>query len=138
MNKKIVRLIIGIIAIVGAFALLVHNEVAVAPVGGSLASQSAQPENVPSITLKAGSSTIRLPIKEGISLYDSLVLDQQKGLLAFSGTEYPGLGFFMTDIGTLHQGGGKYLVYFINGNDASIGISSYIPKNGDMIEWQLK
>jgi hypothetical protein len=29
-------------------------------------------------------------------------------------------------------------MYYINGKEAEIGISSYIPKNGDMIEWKLK
>jgi len=30
------------------------------------------------------------------------------------------------------------LLYYINGKEASVGVSTYKPKNGDIIEWKLK
>ena len=90
------------------------------------------------ITLTAGTTSIQIPFSSGNTLYDALLSAKVNGVLSFSGTEYPSLGFFMTDIGTLHQGNGKYLIYLINGTEASIGVSSYVPKNGDVIVWELQ
>lgn len=92
----------------------------------------------PSITLTAGTATISLPLSSGTSLVDVLRSASAQGLISFAGKQYPGLGFFVTDIGSLHQGEGKYLVYSINGTEASVGVSSSIPKNGDAVVWELK
>jgi len=71
-------------------------------------------------------------------LYDALVREKDKGNIDFSGKNYPGLGFFVTDIGTLHSGNGKNLIYYINGKEATVGVSSYALKDGDVIEWKLE
>ena len=77
-------------------------------------------------------------LPQGSSLYDALVLAQQNKQIIFSGTSYPSLGFFVTDIGVLHSGNGKNLLYYINGKEAQVGISSYQPKDGDTISWKLE
>ncbi len=89
-------------------------------------------------TLIAGDTTIQIPFSHGGTLYDALLATKQKGALSFSGVKYTGLGFFITDIGALHQSNGKYLIYFINGTEASVGVSSYVPKDGDIVLWKLK
>ena len=61
-----------------------------------------------------------------------------EGKITFEGKEYPALGFFVTEINGLKSGGGKNLMYYINGTEASLGVSSYIIKEGDSIEWKLK
>lgn len=90
------------------------------------------------ITFIAGSSTISLVIRDGQSLYDALQAPENSGKIFFAGREYPGLGFFATDMGELHQGGGKNLIYYVNGEMASSGISSYKPKSEDVVEWKLE
>ncbi len=60
------------------------------------------------------------------------------GGVAFSGRMYPGLGFFVTSVGALHEGNGRHLIYSVNGKEASVGVSSYVPKQHDIIEWKLK
>ena len=71
-------------------------------------------------------------------LYDALVREKNEGRINFSGKNYPGLGFFVTDIGSLHAGMGKNLIYYINGKEATVGVSSYTLKDGDVIEWKLE
>src|SRR3989344_4658193 len=71
-------------------------------------------------------------------LYDALLQEKNKGKIDFSGKNYPGLGFFVTDIGTLHSGKGKNLIYYINSKEATVGVSSYALKDGDVIEWKLE
>jgi len=95
-------------------------------------------ETVESITVMTGEMAINLPLESGASFYDVLLQAKENGKIEFAGKNYPGLGFFITDIGTLHAGSGKYLLYYVNGKEATVGISSYVLKNGDIIEWKLE
>lgn len=85
----------------------------------------------------AGSATLSLQVTGG-SLLAILTSAKERGEIAFSGKEYPGLGFFVTELGSLKEGDGKHLMYSINGKEASVGVSLYIPKAGDSIVWELK
>ena len=95
-------------------------------------------ENNISFTLVAGNTSIKLDAENGSTLYENLNIVKVSSEIKLAGKNYPHLGFFVTSIGTLHSSDGKYLIYFINGKEASVGVSSYILKNGDMIEWKLK
>lgn len=87
--------------------------------------------------LTAGDTTLSLQVTEG-SLLAILTLAKEHGEIAFSGKDYPGLGFFVTELGSLKEGNGKHLMYSINGKEASVGVSLYIPKAGDSVVWELK
>lgn len=88
-------------------------------------------------TLIAGTTRINLPFAPGETLYSALVAAKNTGLV-FAGKEYPALGFFVTDIGSLHQTSGGNLMYFINGKEAAVGVSTYVLVNGDVIEWKVQ
>lgn len=90
-----------------------------------------------SITVVAGETKVGIPYIENETFYSTLVSAQKSGLITFTGKEYSGLGFFVSDIGDLHMTPGKNLLYYINGKEASVGVSTYIPKNGDVVEWRL-
>lgn len=92
----------------------------------------------PSIVLSTGNINVQLIINPNQTLYQ--ILNDKKNInkISFSGKNYSGLGFFITDIGDLHSGNGKNLFYYINGKEASVGISSYIPKEGDVVLWKLE
>ena len=102
-----------------------------------LATTKAQEAKI-SISMAVGDKIIPLFIRAGTSLYDAVSSARDNGQIVFSGKSYPMLGFFVNDIGSLHNGNGKYLFYYINGKEASVGVSSYIPKDGDVVEWKLK
>ena len=91
-----------------------------------------------SATILAGNIKTNLSFSKNISLYDVLTKAKSNNEINFSGKNYPGLGFFVNEIGTLQMKDGKNLLYYINGKEASVGVSSYILKNGDIIEWKLK
>lgn len=91
-----------------------------------------------SIDIFAGEVKIKSDFYSGQNFFDVLNTPNNKKNLSFSGKNYTGLGFFVTDIGTLHQGKGKYLFYYINGVESSVGVSAYYPKDGDIVEWKLK
>ena len=85
-----------------------------------------------------GNQTISLSLSPNETLYDALKEAQISGKISLSGTTYPGLGFFITSIDTLKSGNGKNLMYYINGTQATVGISTYIPHNGDIVMWELE
>ncbi|MCE9585318.1 DUF4430 domain-containing protein [Candidatus Nomurabacteria bacterium] len=91
-----------------------------------------------SVNLIIGNYNIKIKTEKNTSFYDILMFEQKKGELNFSGKSYPDLGFFVSDINDLHGGNGKYLFYYVNGKEASVGVSYYIPQDGDIIEWKLK
>lgn len=95
-------------------------------------------KNTISVTIITPSNILHLNPQAGQSLYDALVLAKEVQKITFSGKNYSGLGFFITDIGSLHSGNGKNLFYYINNKEASVGVSSYFLKDGDIIEWKLK
>ena len=103
-----------------------------------ISTQSISPKNTISITVIAGNKTLHLEPQIDMSLYDVLVLAKDAGQIIFSGKNYSGLGFFVTDIGSLHSGNGKNLFYYVNNKEASVGVSSYLLKDGNIIEWKLK
>src|SRR5665811_104022 len=96
-----------------------------------------QIENI-SITITVDNTILSLDFNEGTSLYEVLIEAKAKGKINFQGRKYSGLGFFVSDIGSLHQGAGKNLMYYINGEEATVGVSSYMPKDSDIISWELE
>lgn len=95
-------------------------------------------ENNSTFTLSMGDKRQIFSFTKGITLYDAFKELQSKGEISFEGKNYPGLGFFVTRIGDLKSGDGKNLMYDINGKEASVGVSAYVLKEGDIIEWKLK
>ena len=95
-------------------------------------------KNTETVTILAGETMAQLLVAPNTFFYNALVQAKNQGQIAFNGKNYPGLGFFVTDIGTLHTGNKKNLLYYINGKEATVGVSSYTLKDGDIIEWKLK
>lgn len=91
-----------------------------------------------SITLITGSTKTNLTFTEGQTLYEIFNSKENAGKINFKGKEYTGIGFFVTDIGELHSGGGNDLLYYVNGVQANSGVSVYKPKVGDVVEWKLE
>jgi ATP:corrinoid adenosyltransferase len=90
------------------------------------------------IVLIAGNVKVNLIIYPNQNFYEVLKNKENTEKILFSGKEYSGIGFFITDIADLHSGIGKNLIYYVNNKEASVGISSYVPQNGDVVEWKLE
>lgn len=96
-------------------------------------------EHNSSINLVFGSDNIDLQFKAGSSLFEVLNKAAADKKLTLVSKEYPPMGFFVTQIGNLKDGDdGKHLFYYINGQEATVGASDYLVKDGDRIEWKLK
>lgn len=94
--------------------------------------------NTKKITILFGEEKAELSVPINTTFYEALIQERTAGTIKLSGKNYPGLGFFVTEIGELRAENGKDLLYYINGKEASVGVSSYVPKDGDIIEWKLE
>jgi hypothetical protein len=95
-------------------------------------------KNTETITVVAGQDKISLSVTPDTTFYDALVQARTEGKISFAGKNYPALGFFLTDIESLHAGKGKDLLYYVNGKEATVGVSKYVLKDGDILEWKLE
>jgi len=100
--------------------------------------QSTSKENKEKITVIVGEEKIYLSVIPNTTFYNALIEAKTENKISFSGKNYPGLGFFVTSIEKLHSSDGRYLFYYVNGKEATVGVSKYLLKNGDIIEWKLK
>lgn len=89
-------------------------------------------------TLRVGEDVFTIQVSEQATVYDAMNNLMSEGKMTFDGKDYPGLGFFVTQINSLISSDGKNLMYYINGKEASLGVSTYVIKEGDIIEWKLK
>ena len=60
----------------------------------------------------------------------------EDNLFNFKYIEYASLGSFITEINGIKGTPGKYWIYYINSKEASVGVSKYILKSGDIISWK--
>jgi hypothetical protein len=100
-------------------------------------------ENIPNtqniqVTLNVLDKTYKANIKEGATLYDAMsnIQSVKDNNFTFSGKEFPSLGFFVEEINGIKYGSGKYWLYYVNGKEASVGVSKYVLKEGDIISWK--
>ena len=78
-------------------------------------------------------------IKAGSSVYDLMNLLKSQNKINFSGKNYSGLGFFVEEINSLKNNpAGKNWLYYVNGKPAQVGVSNYIIKANDIIEWKYE
>jgi hypothetical protein len=83
--------------------------------------------------------TYKVEIENDQTLYSVLKnLEEKDNNFSFNGKSYPSLGFFVDEINGVKNKLGSYWIYYINDKQASVGISEYKLKNGDIISWKLE
>lgn len=76
-------------------------------------------------------------VKDGSSVLDVMKKAQSQGL-SFKGKDYKTMGFFVEEINEVSNSPGGYWIYYVNDKQAEIGISKYIIREGDIINWKLE
>jgi hypothetical protein len=77
-------------------------------------------------------------VRPQTSLYDAMQALSQQGTISFSATYYDGIGYFIDEIDGIQNGNGKYWFFYVNGESSTVGVSSYIIRPHDNIEWRFK
>jgi hypothetical protein len=92
------------------------------------------------VTLTVFDKTYKISIKEDGTVYDvmNILQNDKENNFSFVSKEYSGLGIFIDEINGIKGVAGKYWVYSVNGEKASISVSKYILKNGDNVLWEQK
>ncbi len=65
-------------------------------------------------------------------------IKEENSEFSFKYKEHTGLGVFVTEINGKKGGKDGYWIYYVNGVEASVGVSNYKIKNGDIISWKYE
>ena len=78
-------------------------------------------------------------IVAGSSVYYLMNILKAENKIDFKGKNYPAMGFFVEEInGLKNNPAGKNWIYYVNGQPAPVGISNYLIKANDIIEWKYE
>lgn len=90
------------------------------------------------VDLLAEGKSYAITVTPGSTIYDAMVMLAGAGTLEFKATHYIGLGYFVQEINGRKNTGGNYWILYINGLYSAVGVSQYILKEGDKIEWKYE
>lgn len=131
--KKQQTKIIGIILLTLLFSNL---EFAFAKTNPYTPKKVVKKENF--ITIQVLDNTYKAPYKEGDSLYTVMknLSEKKNSKFYFHSKNYSSLGNFIDEINGVKGTPGRYWIYYINNKKATVGVSKYFVKNGDIISWK--
>ncbi|GEM_PF-1208967 len=89
-------------------------------------------------TIEINGQKYNLNLPEKATAYDALKQLADAKQITMTTKEYSGMGYFIEEINSIKNNNqtGEYWGYYINGQSAKIGASSYILKNNDLITWK--
>lgn len=102
--------------------------------------EKTAPENQTSVALFVGDKKYATSVPENSNVYDLMEKLQKETDFRFSGKNYSGLGFFVEEINGIKNNpkDSQYWIYYVNGQEANLGISAMKVKQGDIIMWQYQ
>ncbi len=94
-------------------------------------------ETIP-IKFKIEDKEYEINIKPNISAYEAMNTLRESGRISFSTKNFSGLGQFVEEINGIKNSPntGFYWTFYINNQEAKVGISNYIIKPNDLITWK--
>jgi hypothetical protein len=94
------------------------------------------------ISLEVLGKEYEVETKEGDTVFNVMkkieLENQKENKFNFKYEDNSNLGVFVTEINGIKGTPGKYWIYYINGESASVGASIYKIKNGDIISWKYE
>ncbi|MFA5773578.1 MAG: DUF4430 domain-containing protein [Candidatus Paceibacterota bacterium] len=94
------------------------------------------------VSLNVLDKKYEVEIREDSSVFEVMQKIQEESmgnnLFSFKYREHPGLGIFINEINGKKGGEGGYWIYYVNGEEANIGVSNYKINNGDIISWKYE
>lgn len=98
-----------------------------------------QPETIP-VTLTIENATFQIQVAPNATVYEAMLALQQENKISFSVKNFSGLGYFVQEINGIKNNPrtGFYWTYYINNEEAKLGISNYHVKPNDLITWRFE
>lgn len=142
MKKKIILVLVLCVVLVSVFyfkkdekeVVVIPQQVVESEVKEEMVSREIK--TVPMVSLEVLGEKYRGEIKEGDTVYLIMKRLEEKDNFSFNYKEYPSMGVFVDEINEIKGEPGKYWIYYVNGVEASVSVSKYILKEGDIISWK--
>jgi len=92
------------------------------------------------VKLEIGDKIYQAEIKPDGTAYDLMKNLQATQGLKFSAKEYAGMGALIEEINGVKNDikANKFWIFYINGKSSPVGVSSYVLKNDDVINWKYE
>lgn len=134
-TKKKALSIIALLVLAGGAALFLWNNNSSEPTTTPAATETASTVRA-SITVDG--ATYNTEIAEGSTLLAFMEKTQEETAFSFTGKNTEGIGFFVEEINgvTSTSEERSFWAYYVNGQQAQVGVSDYIVQSGDTIEWK--
>ena len=91
------------------------------------------------VSLVVSDKEYKTEIKNNSSVFDAMKKIEEEStkdnMFSFKYTNNASLGNFVTEINGHAGTPGKYWIYYVNNLKASVGVSNYVLKSGDIIKW---
>lgn len=142
-NKKIIIIVSLIISLIIIFLIIHPSVLRTSPLsrGGWNTNQiEVKPlsEKNIKVSLIVQDKKYEIEIKEGATVYDAMksIESVKENNFSFKTKEYGSLGIFIDGINGIMGESGKYWIYYVNDKEASVSVSKYVLKSGDIINWK--
>lgn len=106
--------------------------------GPAPSAPAAAPAAAERASLIVGEASYPLAVSAGGTLIGAMNALASSSGFAFTGREYPGLGFFVDSINGRANAGGKYWILYVNGVSSPVGASEAPVRAGDVFEWRYE
>lgn len=141
-NKKI-TIIVGLIISLIIIFLITHPSVLRTPplsrggINTEIEPKALSEKNV-KVSLIVQEKRYETGVKKGETVYDAMksIESVKENNFSFKTKEYPSLGIFVEGINEVMGESGKYWIYYVNDKEASVSVSKYVLKSGDIINWK--
>lgn len=92
-----------------------------------------------SASLEVDGQTYVATFSKNLNVYEFMKKLQNESDFNFESKDFGGaLGYFVNKINDVENSKEKYWIYYINGEKAKIGVSSYIIQPNDIISWKYE
>jgi hypothetical protein len=91
------------------------------------------------VTLEIDGSTYKSELlQKETTVYDLMDQLRKEGKINFKEKNYAGIGKFIDEINGVRGDGERYWIYYVNEVEATVGVSDYKVKTGDVISWKYQ
>jgi len=92
------------------------------------------------VKLEIGDKKYQAEVKPDSTAYDLMKNLQATQGLKFSAKEYAGMGALIEEINGVKNDikANKFWIFYINGESSPVGVSGYVLKNNDLINWKYE
>ncbi|MCC2630418.1 MAG: hypothetical protein K0S38_227 [Candidatus Paceibacter sp.] len=132
MNKKVIYVSIAMVGIVVA-GLMLYQKPKV-----PTTTNNTQVQSETKFTLVAQGKEYTGSLPNQSSAYDAMTKLASTTPFRFKAKYYAGMGYLIEEIEGIRGSDGAYWTLYINNATSTVGVSDYILKDNDTIEWKLE